>query len=531
MKTEEMPKQALAQLRHQLRTPLNHIIGYSEILLEDAVSETPEVRGLLTNVHSEARVVLDLVQQHLAPSAGPVTTQQLDQLRDHMQEPVQSIMRDIGMLVDRGTTSDLLDLLRINSAASDLLSFALGQPPKAPIAPAVTEESTPEDVEISAHTLLVDDDESNRDILCRQLERVGCTVTTAEDGESALEKIGRTHFDVVLLDIIMPGLDGVATLQKIKELDPNLPVIMISALDEMESVRRCLQLGAEDYLLKPFDPVLLRSGLAATLDRRRLRDAERERTAALEAALSRLQEVNQDLQQFAYAASHDLQSPIRTVMTMSQLLARRYKGKIDDEADHLIQSVTDGMRRLSELVDDLLAYSRLSWRGDEAPAEFSLGASAEMALANMEELLRVSGGSVEIDPLPVVIGRRTHFVQLFQNLIGNSLKYRGDRTPNVRVWSEQTSEACIIHVADNGVGFDPVYASQIFEPFKRLHGYEYAGSGIGLAICSRIVKQYGGRIWAESEPGEGSTFSFSIPTASCHPIANRVLPAELHPSA
>jgi light-regulated signal transduction histidine kinase (bacteriophytochrome) len=210
---------------------------------------------------------------------------------------------------------------------------------------------------------------------------------------------------------------------------------------------------------------------------------------------------------------------------MSQLLARRYKGKIDAEADQLIQSVTDGMRRLNELVDDLLAYSRLSWRGDEAPAEFSLGASAEMALANMEELLRVSGGSVEIDPLPVVIGRRTHFVQLFQNLIGNSLKYRGDRTPNVRVCSEQTPGECIIHVADNGIGFDPAYGLQIFEPFKRLHGYEYAGSGIGLAICSRIVKQYGGRIWAESVPGEGSTFSFSIPVASCHPIGNRVAPA------
>jgi light-regulated signal transduction histidine kinase (bacteriophytochrome) len=142
----------------------------------------------------------------------------------------------------------------------------------------------------------------------------------------------------------------------------------------------------------------------------------------------------------------------------------------------------------------------------------------------------VSGGSIEIDPLPVVIGRRTHFVQLFQNLIGNSLKYRGDRTPMVRVWSEDTPEECIVHVADNGIGFDPAYASQIFEPFKRLHGYEYAGSGIGLAICSRIVKQYGGRIWAESQPGEGSTFSFSVPVASCHRLENRVIPAVSQPT-
>lgn len=521
MGSDEMARHALAQLRHQLRTPLNHIIGYSEILLEDAAGETAEVRGLLTNVHSEARAVVDLVQQHLSPSAGPITDRELNQLRDRMQEPVQAIMRDVGMLVERGTTSDLLDLLRINSAASELLSFALGQPPKAPIAPSVTEDSAGKEPEFSAHALLVDDDESNRDILSRQLQRVGCTVTTAEDGEDALEQIAREDFDVVLLDIVMPGLDGMAALQKIRTLYPNLPVIMISALDEMESVRKCLDLGAEDYLLKPFDPVLLRSGLAATLDRKRLRDAERERTAALEAALDRLQEINGDLQQFAYAASHDLQSPIRTVMTMSQLLARRYKGKIDGEADQLIESITEGMRRLNELVDDLLAYSRLSWRGDEPPAEISLETAVEMALANMEDLLKASEGSVETETLPVVTGRRTHFVQLFQNLIGNSLKYRGGRRPEVRITAEHGPEECVIHVSDNGIGFEPDYAAQIFEPFKRLHGYEYPGSGIGLAICSRIVKQYGGRIWAESEAGKGSVFSFPIPATTCQPAERR----------
>jgi light-regulated signal transduction histidine kinase (bacteriophytochrome) len=515
MRTEQMAKQALAQLRHQLRTPLNHIIGYSEILLEDAASESDEIRKLLMNVHSEARVVLDLVQQHLALSAGPVTGRELDTLRERMQEPVQSIMRDVGLLVEHGTTSDLMDLLRINSAASALLSFALGEPPKPAISSAPLESEADVGTELSAHALLVDDDESNRDILSRQLQRVGCSVTTAEDGETALAEIGRNEFDVVLLDIIMPGLDGMATLQKIKALDTDLPVIMISALDEMESVRKCLQLGAEDYLLKPFDPVLLRSGLAATLDRRRLRKVERERTDALEAALGRLQEVNQDLQQFAYAASHDLQSPIRTVTTMSQLLARRYKGKIDSDADQLIESITGAMKRLNELVDDLIAYSRLGARGDEAPTEFPLRTAVDMALANIDDQLRASGGSVEVDPLPNVTGRRTHFVQLFQNLIGNSLKYRGEAVPRVRITSEHTADEWIVHVSDNGIGFDPAYASQIFDPFTRLHGYEYPGSGIGLAICSRIVKQYGGRIWAESEVGKGSTFSFAIPVHSC----------------
>ena len=522
MTTQEMPKQALAQLRHQLRTPLNHIIGYSEILLEDAANESAEVRSLLTNVHTSARVVLDLVQHGLAASAGPVRTRELNMLREKMQEPVQAIMRDVGLLVEHGTSSDLMDLLRINSAASDLLSFALGQPPKEAISPAPVESVPENESDLRAHVLLVDDDESNRDILSRQLQRVGCTVTTAEDGETALEILARQKFDLLLLDVIMPGVDGLATLQNVRALHPSLPVIMISALDEMESVRKCLQLGAEDYLLKPFDPVLLHSGLAATLDRSRLREAERERTRALEEALEQLQEVNKDLQQFAYAASHDLQSPIRTVTTMSQLLSRRYQGKIDPDADELIESITGAMRRLNELVDDLLAYSRLSGRGQEAPAEFPLHAAVEIALANMDEQLRTAGALVDVGDLPMVTGRRTHFVQLFQNLIGNSIKYRGADLPRVGITAEHRNDNCIIHVADNGIGFDPQYAAQIFEPFKRLHGHEYPGSGIGLAICSRVVKQYGGRIWAESQPGQGSIFSFSLPGSICRAVESRV---------
>jgi YesN/AraC family two-component response regulator len=205
----------------------------------------------------------------------------------------------------------------------------------------------------------------------------------------------------VLLDILMPGVDGVAALKQIKSENPDLPVIMISALDEMESVRQCLQLGAEDYLLKPFDPVLLQSGLAATLDRSRLRRNERDRTRALESALNQLQEVNQDLQQFAYAASHDLQSPIRTVMTMSQLLTAGTKAGSMRKRITSIDSITEGMRRLNELVDDLLAYSRLSWRGDEAPVEFSLREAVDLALANLEEQRRVAGAVIEVDSLPV----------------------------------------------------------------------------------------------------------------------------------
>jgi light-regulated signal transduction histidine kinase (bacteriophytochrome) len=514
---EELPKQALAQLRHQLRTPLNHIIGYSEILLEDAAEDRIEVRAWLADVHTSARTVLDLVQQILGSAAGAVGDMELDALRNRMQEPVQAIMRDVNALLAERDSADVLDLLRINSAASELLAFALGQPPKAAVSAAPLSDALVADVQIGADVLLVDDDETNRDILSRQLQRSRCNVTTAEDGQAALSRIAEQHFDVVLLDILMPGMDGVTALKQIKSEYPDVAVIMISALDEMESVRQCLQLGAEDYLLKPFDPVLLQSGLAATLERSRLRRVEREHTRALEAALNQLQEVNQDLQQFAYAASHDLQSPIRTVMTMSQLLTRRYKGRIDEEADHLIDSITEGMRRLNELVDDLLAYSRLSGRGDEVPAEFPLREAVDLALANLEEQRRAANASIEVESLPSVVGRRTHYIQLFQNLIGNSIKYRGDKAPRIRVTSSFGDEECVIHIADNGIGFDSAYADRVFEPFQRLHGYDYPGSGIGLAICARVVKQYGGRIWADSETGKGSIFSFTIPMSVCRP--------------
>jgi signal transduction histidine kinase len=508
LRTKNVSRQELAQLRHQLRTPLNHIIGYTEILLEDVNSGEPQ--RLLNDVLNSARQVLEAVQQALAPASGTIENSELQGLRERIQEPIQAVMRDVGLLVEQGGSSDVLDLLRINNAASELLSFALGQA----LRPAASASFHPSDgptPALAANVLLVDDDETNRDILSRQLERIGCTVSTAEDGDSALRLMEGSSFDVVLLDIVMPKLDGIAVLRKIQERGESAPpVIMISAVDEMDSVRECLELGAQDYMLKPFDPVLLRSRLAATLDRSRLRAAERQRTRALEGALTRLQEVNEDLQHFAYAASHDLQSPIRTVTAMSQLLARRFRGKLDSDADELIESITGAMTRMNELVQDLLAYSRVT-AGEEKLDRFPLADAVSLALANLGEHVRTTGASIEQGALPDVTGRRTHFVQLFQNLIGNAIKYRRDEPPRISITAEQAPTESIVHVADNGLGFDREYARQIFEPFKRLHGREYPGSGIGLAICARIVRQYEGKIWAQSEPGKGSTFSFSVP--------------------
>jgi signal transduction histidine kinase len=513
--SEGNTRSALAQLRHQLRTPLNHVIGYTEILLEDLGLEgRPDAEHPLNVIYASARQVLELVQQFLSPGYGDVPTADIEKLRNEMIAPVQGIIRNVGLLADNAESDHLLDLLRISNAASELLAFAHGQLPKsAPVPPSVAsaEEAAP----LAAYVLLVDDDESNRDMLTRQLERTGCRVACAEDGEDAIRVLARDSYDLVLLDVIMPGLDGMAALERIRTRgDGAPPVIMISALDEMDSVRRCLELGAEDYLLKPFDPVLLRSRLTATLERSRLRSLERERTRALEDALNRLKDINDNLQQFAYAASHDLKSPIRTVTLMSQMLARRYKGKLDEEADELINSITDAMRRMDELVSALLAYSQLDTRA-ENQSEFSLDLALDDALANLQQDIRVTAATVERSRLPLVTGRRAHFVQLFQNLIQNSLKYRGTAPPRVQITSEDGPSECIVHVRDNGIGFEAGYAGRIFEPFHRLHGQEYPGSGIGLSICAKIVGQYGGRIWAESAVNQGSVFSFSIPSVLC----------------
>jgi light-regulated signal transduction histidine kinase (bacteriophytochrome) len=145
----------------------------------------------------------------------------------------------------------------------------------------------------------------------------------------------------------------------------------------------------------------------------------------------------------------------------------------------------------------------------------------EDALANLAQDIQSAGATVEVSGLPSVIGRRAHFVQLFQNFIQNAIKYRGSDPPRVRITAELNSDECLVHVADNGIGFDAKYAESIFEPFRRLHGQEYPGSGIGLAICGKIVAQYGGRIWAESEINKGSVFSFAIPSSLCKAIENR----------
>jgi PAS domain S-box-containing protein len=225
-----------------------------------------------------------------------------------------------------------------------------------------------------------------------------------------------------------------------------------------------------------------------------------------------LRRINQDLEQFAYSASHDLQEPVRSVKVFSELLAKRYGDELDDEALKFMGFVNSGATRMETMVRDLLAYTRVT--SLDQPVEPADATEAlESALSNLAVSISEAGAKVSAGPLPSVRVHAAHLQQLFQNLVGNAIKYRSpERSPEVRVTAKRQDHSWVFVVSDNGIGIDPKYKEVIFGLFKRLHtAEEYSGTGIGLALCQRIVNRYHGRIWVESEPGQGSTFRFTLP--------------------
>lgn len=221
---------------------------------------------------------------------------------------------------------------------------------------------------------------------------------------------------------------------------------------------------------------------------------------------------NEDLEHFAYIASHDLQEPLRKVATFCQLLQRRYSGQLDEKADQYIEFAVDGAKRMQELISDLLSYSRVDTQGKElhpVPADSAL----DRALANLQSAVFDTGAAIQREALPTVCADGSQLALLFQNLVGNALKFRKpDGQPNVKISARREGDMWWFSVADNGIGFSPEYAERIFVMFERLHGRaEYAGTGIGLALCKKVVERHGGNIRAESEPGVGTTFHFSFP--------------------
>jgi light-regulated signal transduction histidine kinase (bacteriophytochrome) len=230
----------------------------------------------------------------------------------------------------------------------------------------------------------------------------------------------------------------------------------------------------------------------------------------LRQTLEKLKLSNAELEQFAYVASHDLQEPLRMVASYVQLIERRYKGKLDSDADEFIGYAVDGANRMRGLIDDLLTYSRVSRLGK--PFEpTDLEATLDIVMKNLQASIIESKAKVTHDKLPAIVADSGQMNQLFQNLIGNGIKFHGKEPPRVHVSVKDQGTDYLFSVRDNGIGIDPQYFDRLFKIFQRLHTkQEYPGSGIGLVICKRIVERHGGRIWLESQVGKGSTIHFTL---------------------
>lgn len=360
--------------------------------------------------------------------------------------------------------------------------------------------------------LLVEDNPLDSELELIQLRKSGFDFTHAvvDTADGFLLEVQACCPDIVLADYSLPGWNGLDALNILREQGVDAPLILVTgALGETTAVE-CIKQGVNDYVLKD-SLARLPIAIHRALDEKKLRDQRRVAEENLAKKVVELARSNQDLEQFAYVASHDLQEPLRMVASYTQLLAKRYQGKLDADADQFIAYAVDGVNRMQGLIRDLLAYSRAGTSGNEF-REVSLEASLDQALKNLHAAILDSGASVTHDGLPCVIGDKSQIAQVFQNLIGNSLKYRSTEAPCIHVSAVKKDTEWILSVRDNGIGISPEHFERVFLMFQRLHTREeYPGTGMGLTITKKIVERHGGRIWAESEPGKGSAFLFTLP--------------------
>ncbi|MDA0814092.1 MAG: ATP-binding protein [Verrucomicrobia bacterium] len=350
------------------------------------------------------------------------------------------------------------------------------------------------------NVLIAEDERATQARLVSYLREWGYAPVAVRDGAEAWDTFLSGDFKCVISDWMMPRMDGLELVKAIRghENHGYVYVILLTGRTDKQNLVEGMEAGADDFLTKPFDKDELRVRLRAG---RRITELE-----------ARLAERNRELSVFTSVASHDLREPLRTISGFIGLLERKYKGQLDEEADEYIQFITDGAERMRALVTDLLSYARMESRQSEFEA-VNTREIVEDKLAALGAAIEECGARIICGELPTIEGDPTQLSQVFQNLIGNGIKYRGDASPVIKVGAVQRAEDWRFTVEDNGIGIPPEQATAIFEPFRRLHGAgsKYQGSGIGLAICKKVVERHGGRIWVESAPGGGSIFNFTIP--------------------
>ncbi|MGL5193785.1 MAG: response regulator, partial [Chroococcales cyanobacterium] len=399
-----------------------------------------------------------------------------------------------------------------------------------------------------ADILIVDDEPNNLRVLSNLLKQQGYKVRAVLSGEMALSAAQLTPPDLILLDIMMPDMDGYQVCHQLKNDSETcqIPVIFVSAKDQGFDKVKAFAVGGVDYITKPFqvEEVFARIECHLKLNELQMKleeqnyqlqveicqrnDAETslqeqneklkweiEQRQITELALQKsnqeLARSNADLEQFAGIASHDLRSPLATINGYAQLLQMCGKEQLDEQGNHFVEQILKLCDRTDLLIGELLSYAHLNQ--DQEPFQLlSSDRLVKQALENIATEISQNQAQVTYDPLPEIIGTESQFVQLFQNLIGNAIKYCREESPRIHLSAVVQDHHYLFSIQDNGIGIDEQYSEYIFQIFKRLHAQHYPGTGIGLATCRKIVERHGGSIWIKSQVGQGSTFYFTVPT-------------------
>jgi light-regulated signal transduction histidine kinase (bacteriophytochrome) len=360
--------------------------------------------------------------------------------------------------------------------------------------------------------LLVEDNPADLELVLAILRKGGFDIScdAVQSVEQFSARIKAARYDIILADYDLPQWRGTEALEVLRRENLDLPLIVVTGYLGDEKAVECIKQGATDCVLKD-RMARLPASVRRALEEKRLREQRRQSEQELAHKAAELARSNQDLEQFAYVASHDLQEPLRMIANYTQLLAERYRGKLDPQADKYIHFAVDGAVRMQALIQDLLKFSRVG-KAEIELRTTDCRAVVEQALKNLQAAVLESGAVVSWPGLPVVMADASQLTQVFQNLIANAIKFHGAGAPVIQIEAEKKDHEWVFAVSDNGIGIPTESWQDIFVIFRRLHTRdEYAGNGIGLSICKKIIERHSGKIWIEAQATPGCRFKFTLP--------------------
>jgi two-component system, sensor histidine kinase and response regulator len=362
--------------------------------------------------------------------------------------------------------------------------------------------------------LIVDDEAAHMRALCDTLELEGYATTGVASAAAALAAMRKTAFDLLLTDLMMPEMDGIALLRAAQEIDSDVAGIVMTGHGAIDTAVKAMQAGACDYVVKPFRMNQLLPVISRALEARRLRRLNKELERRILERTRELEVANRDLEAFAYSVSHDLHAPLRAIQGFCNLFMEDYGASVPGAGQELLSHIRSGADRMGHLIEDLLSFAR----SGRVPLNRERVSMNDLVGEVLVELLREHAGrriELDVQELPSCVADPALLRQVIVNLLANAFKYTRDRDPaRIAVRGRSAAGEVVYEVADNGAGFDMKHAEKLFGVFQRLHSQqEFTGTGIGLSIVQRIVERHGGSVRGEGRPGEGATFSFSMPAA------------------